>query len=588
MSRYHGNQRTRQSQFPVQTTRRTVAIRINQGMALKHLAGLYPTLHDVLLEQVQNALDVDVVATRIWIKINQKTRFITVRDNGSGASTTKFEEALSSVAEPGRKGRGSIGQFGIGLISPLGKCARFTFTSCPHPQLYGFMQWVLETERLFAQRDTITMPVPRSMPELTLDKNPANSGKQVVEWRTEVSMYDTTEDRLIGNVDPEALIGAILDRFGAVMRKNRVRLTVSFTSKKGEHRDWQDVTASEFRGRKLPEVVINTPTGRTQFRIFVARATKGGRDGRVLMGTTRDESRFPFHFLARSTDKLLAEDVVTALSSGVFEGEIVSEGARMHPGRQAFEKDESFVDLCCAIEEWYHKHGAAYLEEARRYRKEERYQRLGLGSLRVLEAILKLPGNLWLLDVIKGFKRGTVGVGHTELPKRQTKDEQERPSLSLDGKPGTPRPKTKEHEEARGQQEPQQEHTNHVPLTAAGPRGERRRVVTRSSFGLQFAHEAMEGVRELWTLDITEGVLTFNVRHPSWMTCEEKSDTAVMRLQEHVAMQALTLHAMPQEMRMVQRQVLDRLTDSVVTWIITSDRLRGVVSSRSKKAVEKK
>jgi hypothetical protein len=566
---------------------RTVAIKINQGMALKHLAGLYPTLRHVILELVQNALDVDVVATRIWIKINLKTRFISVRDNGSGASIPQFEAALASVAEPERKGRGSIGQFGIGLISPLGKCERFTFTSCPHPHKYGFVQWVLETDRLFAQRETISMPLPQGSDRLTMDQSADPKRRDIVEWRTEVSLYDITQDKLIGEVDPEALIGAILDRFGAVMRKNKVRLTVSFTSKKGEHRDWLDVTASEFRGRKLPEVeIINPEAGKTLFRLFIARASKGGRDGKVLMGTTRDDSRFPFHYLARSTDKLLAEEVVTALASGVFEGEIISEKARMHASRQTFEKDDVFIDLCCAIDEWYHQHGAAYLEEAKEGRKEERRQRLGLQSLRVIEGIMKVPGNAYMLDVIRGFGRGTVGAGHAELPKRQTGKEQDHPSLSLDGKPGVPRTKT-EGEEKRERSEPTKEQKEHIPLTSAGPKGERRRVVSRSSFGLQFAHEPMAGVKELWQLDVTEGVLTFNIRHPSWEICEAKNDTAVMRLQEHVAMSALTLYAMPQEVRLVQREVLDKLTDSVVTWILTGDKLRGTIPSRPKKTAEK-
>src|SRR3989344_3717360 len=115
-------------------------IKFNQGRALLHLAGMYPTLLEVILELVQNALDKDVNATRIWIAINYQTRYLSVRDNGAGSSINRFNLALASVAEPGRKGEGSLGQFGIGLISPLGKCNRFTFISCPTPHKSLFQE----------------------------------------------------------------------------------------------------------------------------------------------------------------------------------------------------------------------------------------------------------------------------------------------------------------------------------------------------------------------------------------------------------------------------------------------------------------
>ncbi len=548
-----------------------VMIKINQGMALKQLAGIYPTLHDVILEIVQNALDVDVCANRIWIKINEKSRFISVRDNGAGASTEKFETALKSVAEPGRKGRGSIGQFGVGLISPLGKCKRFTFTSCPYPKQHGFLRWILETNRLFNQRESITIPTPRLLSHITLDKN--SPSLQSVEWRTEVSLFDVTEDKIIGRVDPEELIGAILDRFGAVMRKNKVKITVSYSPQKGPHRDWHEIAASEFRGTKLAETVIETASaGKTTFRLFIARPSKNGREGRILMGSTRDDSRFPFHFLVRSSG-LLTEEVVNALSSGVFEGEIISEKVQLHPNRQTFEKNDAFLDLCVAIEEWYHKHGAAHFTEAKQCRKEERYQKLGLRSLRVLEGILRLPTHAHLLSVLRAFKRGTIGDGHVTPPKKQVGDVQEKPSISVGGGAGRTREEP-DGSNPRTPQEPKTEKTGHVPLTVAGPKGERRRLVSRSSFGLQFSHEALQGMKDLWKLDPQEGVLTFNTRHPSWLLCEEKSDTALMRLQEQVAMQALTLYAMPEENRLIQKQILDALTHTVVVWIVNSDKLR--------------
>lgn len=54
----------------------------------------------------------------------------------------------------------------------------------------------------------------------------------------------------------------------------------------------------------------------------------------------------------------------------------------------------------------------------------------------------------------------------------------------------------------------------------------------------------MEGSDDLWQFDSQQGVLTFNIRHPTWVACAER-DLTVMQLQEYVAIQALTLYSVP-------------------------------------------
>ena len=65
-------------------------IQFNKGQALLHLASMYPTMLEVLLELVQNAIDTDVQANQVWIKINYGTGFISVKDNGKGTSISHF------------------------------------------------------------------------------------------------------------------------------------------------------------------------------------------------------------------------------------------------------------------------------------------------------------------------------------------------------------------------------------------------------------------------------------------------------------------------------------------------------------------
>ena len=133
-------------------------VRFHQGAALMRMADTYPTLLDVILEQVQNALDINVRARKIWIEISYKARHCIVRDNGLGASEVEFNPALQSICEPDQKARfaksgdNPLGQFSIGLISPLGKCVRCTFTSCRTPKLDDFIEWTFVSKELAEQR----------------------------------------------------------------------------------------------------------------------------------------------------------------------------------------------------------------------------------------------------------------------------------------------------------------------------------------------------------------------------------------------------------------------------------------------------
>lgn len=555
-------------------------IKFNQGQALLHLAGMYPTLLEVILELVQNALDKDVNATRIWIHINNQARHLSVRDNGAGVSVDRFNQALASVATPGRKGEGSLGQFGIGLISPLGKCERFTFISCPAPQKYGFQEWTFETERIINQCNSLSIPL-RAKPEMTLDDD--SSGKQLVKWRSEMGLHKFTADEYISRVPIDVLIGGIQDRYATVMRRNKVAISIVIIDKDGKKEERPNVTAVQFRGRKLAErEVLNPDAGKTTFRLFIAPKStkKGGRSGRVQVGVAGNDFRFPFHYFARSAVDLLKEEVITSLLSGLFEGEILSENAKLHPSRRTFEKDDAFIGFCCAIEDWFGLYGSLHLEEARQSRQEERFQELGLRSMRVLEHLLDDPAHASLMAVIKSFSRGTIGIGHAEVPGR-VMGEQDQKALSVDGKPGVARSSDPDasRDERGTPKVPKPEHT---PLTVTGPKGQQRKVVRSDSFGLQFSHEAMEGSPDLWKLDTQNGVLRFNIRHPLWIACDEKSDLVLMKLQECVTIQALTLQVMPENVRVPQRQVLDEVNHSFVSWLIRSDKARGTIPSSKK------
>jgi hypothetical protein len=293
------------------------------------------------------------------------------------------------------------------------------------------------------------------------------------------------------------------------------------------------------------------------------------------MGTFESDFRFPFHYFARGATQLLPEDVVTALSSGIFEGEIVASKVKLHANREAFHKDDAFIGLCVVIENWFNTEGRKHLEEIKKSRKDQRYEDLGLKSLEVLKTLLKGAQFANLLGVLKSFTYGLVGTGHKEPKKKDIVEVQAQTSLSTDGNPGVPRKPDPDAEPRERKGPPATEHPEKIHLTATGPRGQIRKVVKTSSFGLQFTYDDPELLEslDLWKLDCDRGILAFNTRHNLWEACEKK-DATLMQFQEYVAIQALTLYSMPEAFRARQREVLDELIPSFVHWLLNANKAR--------------
>lgn len=543
-------------------------IRFNQGQALLHLASTYPALQDVILELVQNSLDIDVKATRIAIKVNYKDRTIVVTDNGLGISVELMNKRLASVAERGRKGRGALGQFGLGMISALGKCERFTFTSCCSPHKNLFYRWVFP-KTLVDQPGALKIQCALDS-NLTTEENA--KGMTFVPWRSQVKIEGFTKDEFISKMDIDELANAIRDRYAAVMRRNKVSINIVFHDEKGKKQERPNVTAPVFTGKQLEyRELKNAECGKIGFNMFVSRKTNKGRKGTVVMGVMGSDFRFPFRYFAPFATTMLREEVMDALNSGVFEGEILAEKVKLAPNRQTFVKDEPCFALCVAIEEWYDAYGKACLDEARQERQDERHQTLGLRALKVLEdLIFKNAEYASLLNVLKSFTFGTVGTHHTKVDGRDFGSQDEN-TLKTQAAPGE---KKGEGNGSDGSKEPQEHKPDHVPKTVAGPKGNRRKRVKGHSTGLEFAFEGEEENRlDLWRLDTTEGVLYFNTVHPLWDLCQRK-DTALIRLQEYIALQALTLQTMPETFRDVQRRAFDELMGPFVQILVEGDKVR--------------
>ncbi len=521
-------------------------VTFNQGRALCKIAGEYPTLYESIMEAVQNAIDAN--ATEINIVLNRKSQHLAIRDNGDGVTMQEFEVALSKVCESVKE-RGKLGQFGIGLISPLGKCKYFTFISSPsRARTEGYVEWKFVTDDIRAQALNVTVPHRQRVDLVSKAISSGGTRRDVtaVEWNTQLEVFGYTKDKVINKIpSAEELLNGIVDRYGAAMRRNNVQIGVAIINEDGSH-DLKAGSARPFTGKKLPEKIIrNKDGGATTIRLYLARKTaEKGYRGKVSVGEADNDFRFAFSTFARSVP-ILASELVDALTSGIFEGEILSEKARLHANRRSFVEGEALYGFCDAIEAWFKEEGEGHLEQIQGQREDERLQELGLQSMRNLEQVLKLPMYAELNKVINSFKRGTVGENHTLPSDAAVLGKQKEKSLAVQGAGNG----AQEDSDHKGDGEV--EKPNHHPYTVAGPKGQRRTIVKSDSLGLQFSHTAMEGSDRLFELDIRNGVLHFNIRHPVWVACDRdgKGNRQLRQLQEFITIQALELELMPPDWR---------------------------------------
>lgn len=536
------------------------------GETIIQLAETYPTLLDVLFEKVQNALDEG--ATRIWIVDNKKSRHLTVRDNGEGASRERFESALAHVGRT-MKAEGKLGRFGRGLISSLNKCQRCIFTSSPKNEPRGYLEWTFIPEDIKVQCDKVVIPM-RSRPDFVYGVAKGKHGELVVDWRTEVRIEEYTEDRVIGRVTMESLAEGILERFNSSMHRLGTIVSIRLRDARGGE-EYREVRAKEYHGAVLEEVVINDPDGGdVLFRLFLAPKTAKGRHGKVLVGEADNEFRIAFAKFASSASEWLRPDAGQALSSGIFEGEILSSKVKLNVRRKSFETDASLVGFVAAIEKWYATVGRQHFNEAQSSRKEERWQELGIRSMKAIESLLTNQGFEYLREVVTKFRAGNIGKEHTPPDEESVEGVEERPQKSIDGV--TSKRTRKANAKKRDKEG---EHPRHIPFTVIGPQGQRRRTVRSNSLGLALSYEDIPNSEKLWELDMDKGILQLNICHPYFVECDKAADSVFMRFQEYLVVQALTLHAMPEEWQEHQRLVLDEIMPAYVYMLVNGDKLAG-------------
>jgi hypothetical protein len=527
----------------------TSTVQVHMGKSLIRHAQFYPDLLTMALEAVQNSIDNG--AMRIKVEVDLQNRIVVFSDDGEGASRDKFETALRSIGDS-IKPKDKLGRFGFGLISPLGKCQSFTFTACEQGnEEAGFIRWKFVTSEIEEMREVNGIPA-ELVSEFVYDpenKLPNTSPKLKratrVWWRAQLRIKNLVSDRTITRFDPFEFQQNVLAKYRRPMLRKGIRVGVKFTNEDGNTHNEVNIAASEYDGRHLE--IIEMPSdhaGKIKFDLYLARNTGGGPNGKIHFSELDDEHGLTAEQFVRCAEDagFLDKPVADALTSGVFEGEIMAEKIKLHPDRKRFERDDALLDLCINIEEWFKNHGRQYIEAQGDEDKRIRYQKAGLVAMKSLEELL--AGGEYE-EILGRFKWGTIGRGHTP-PNTPIIETIEENALSTDG--GTlGKRKNEEKPSDRDRKEPTEERKAHHPHTVEGPRGKKRVVVKGGSVGIRFKFGELEITSDVFKFDSDTGELIFNTIHPYfntihpyWGQCE-KSDMFLIRYIETVAQTAISL-----------------------------------------------
>ncbi len=544
------------------------AISQHAGQALLRTAQTYPTLLKAGVEMVQNAVDDDVLASVIDIVVDRMKRTFVVRDDGFGTTPNKFASALATVGTPFRKGKDALGQFGIGLISPLGKCKVFQFTSRPKPRKgvakgAKYHQWTFDCDSIVSMANAVHVPFKDVVP-------PPEKGEETPWWSSEMRLIETTEDAAVANFTLEELVRHIVSTIGRRLRRQKTRLSIKIIEKDGTVTEDKNVKVADFSGDPIPEYTVDTEkAGKVTFRLFSRIGTKSKSPAQVLVGRAGRDERFSIRCL--NLNRLMARNPsLQILQSGFFEGEILAENVELKPDRDAFRENEAFLDFGVALETWGDDVGKGLIEDAKKDTSDVRRQKLGILTMAVIEELIKQPEFAGLLRAIESATVGNVGPGH--VGGKVLKDPASVIGMTLagskvgSGENGRPIPQRSEDPKAK---------EAHVPKVVVGPKGQERKFVRGHSTGLMFCHDILEHSMRPFEFELKTGMLTFNIRHPAWVLVEEQgSDNAVLELQERIAVMAMTEAIQPDIVRENARPLVDQTITTFARLIVDGRKAR--------------
>lgn len=522
----------------------------HEGRAFEQIAGHYPTLMACILEGVQNAIDEG--ASRIQVTVDPDRRTYDILDNGNGTTRDRFDTAIAEVCNS-QKRRGKYGQFGIGLVAPLDLCETFTFTSCakgaPRDE---YFEWRFNCAEIIATQKGISIPCRRIR---EFEFVPQGKQLQHVWWRSRLRVINYTTDAELSKLNVDYLCEEIHNRYYVRIAKRGINVTVVQVGSGNRKKIVKRVsTESLISGTKLKTVSIRKGLVTATFDLVIPDDPGLKKKKPPLMlGVEGDPYRFSFSDFTRIArgEGLVPSEVLDGMNKGLIAGNITATGVELAPHRNNFVRGtDAYLSFCEALEEWYHEHGAQHLNVEKRRRRAERYQRLGIRTMVNLQEAIST--NTRLASIVDGIRLGTIGAGHSRPDPDRVIGKSERTSMTTRGGAGKKRPPYNRDSSVK-RSKPEREYTGHKPGSVFGPDGNSRMVVEGNSVGVHFEYRTFETEFRLWFFNPESGVLSFNIRHPSWNECES-SDWKLMRLQEHIALNALLIEEFREQSPIYEQQ----------------------------------
>lgn len=535
---------------------------MHQGRSTSVFANQYPTIMEVILELVQNSLDVCALKVWVYIDVRHNSRTVAVRDNGDGATVENFNYALKNIGCTTKKSD-KFGRYGLGLVSPFGKCRAHYFTAVDK-STGEYNRWSFNSTML----EKAAMEVPIS--KVRINYNPEGTKTNDVPWCSEMRLEDVISDRIQGAIDLDELKRLIVQKYGIVMRELGTVVHFIYIDQRGTTTT-SEITAEQRMGWPLPVVSYTSDRVCTTFKLYLADRTSVGRKGEVLFGEASNNYRVTAHQFCISVSNLLDSEIIQALRSGVFEGEITNSAITLSATRRGFEHNDALLEMLAGICVWFKEHGKAYLDEVEAENNETRYRELGMRTLPVLKNVL---ASARLHHLMQGFSIGSVGKNHAPVS-HIPGSEFAGTAVKASGTSG------QSSQSAESSSASQNEHRGHSPAVVGGGDSKRVRVKDGSS-GLTLVYGEMPLSKELCTLNRQTGELTFNICHPDWVTADV-SDTAIMKFQEVVALQQLILLGQPEEFQAVQSMPHATFNHLWAHYIVNADRIRGTRPGRPRK-----
>ena len=371
--------------MPSKNNGKGVGLAVHFGQTLLNQADMYPTIATCIKELVSNGLDAG--ANRIEVIYDLKVRTLVVRDNGKGRSPEDFQRDLMNVGNSSKRGdKNKIGRYGIGMMSPLGKCSRFTFTSWDGRKDQSYIRFIFNCKAIIesavqdaGEKNLVTQE--ELIAVVHESRGKTSPDRTAVWWKSEMYVHNIDKDRALTRFEIDEFVHTLLTNLNKSLLANNAKVSIVHTDEEGRQFRREKIEGVKFAGRPLEIFGHKSSTAdQVIFGLHVAPRTIGGYKGEVIvqvaesavftLGWKQIAKQLKDHHYA-------SQDAIEALSSGFFEGEIVSSGCVVHKNRTTLENSERLMELGIAVDSWFAKVGSAEYRSIRTNERDARFNELG-------------------------------------------------------------------------------------------------------------------------------------------------------------------------------------------------------------------